>query len=225
MKRLIPLVIALNQVMRAAIGKLSRFARDPDNQCALRELNFAYADITEIPAPALPWDGTVLDRTNTRWREFLALARKFLGDRHQQTTTGPIEGLPLLFEMNALFEEYARPMLARALAGTGLGVTAQGGHPDCLYEGQTGRFRTRPDLIVKRDSQNVLVIDTKWKRIEKIDDPKRGVSQADVYQMMAYSQLYEFKSVLLPYPHHRDLPPEVILQRYSIARPDRRHRM
>jgi 5-methylcytosine-specific restriction endonuclease McrBC regulatory subunit McrC len=35
------------------------------------------------------------------------------------------------------------------------------------------------------------VIDTKWKRISsRIDDPKQGVSQSDVYQMMAYAQLY-----------------------------------
>ena len=212
--------IALNQVMRAAIGKLSRFARDPDNQRALRELNFAYAEISEVAATALRWDRIALDRTNTRWRELLSLARNFLGERHQQTTTGLIEGLPLLFEMNALFEEYVGRVLARALTGTGLRVTAQGGHRDCLYEDQTGRFRTRPDLIVRQDGQNVLIIDTKWKRIKRTEDPKGGVSQADVYQMMAYSQLYDCKNVVLLYPHHRDLPPESILQRYSIVRPD-----
>ena len=38
--------IALNQVMRAGVGKLARLARAPDNQRALRELNFAYADIS-----------------------------------------------------------------------------------------------------------------------------------------------------------------------------------
>lgn len=71
--------IALNQVMRAAIGKLSRLAQAPDNQRALRELNFAYADISEVPAAALRWDLIVLDRTNTRWRELLSLARLFFG--------------------------------------------------------------------------------------------------------------------------------------------------
>ncbi|WP_294533625.1 hypothetical protein [uncultured Rhodoblastus sp.] len=35
-------------------------------------------------------------------------------------------------------------------------------------------------------------IDTKWKRISaRIDDPKQGVSQGDVYQMMAYAHLYK----------------------------------
>ena len=183
--------IALNQVMRAAIGKLARLARAPDNQRALRELNFAYADISEVPPASLRWDLIALDRTNTRWRELLSLAHLFLRDRHQQTSAGPIDGFGLLFEMNILFEEFVGRLLARALAGTGLRVTAQGGHRDCLFEGETGRFRTRPDLIVRRGSHIDIIIDTKWKPIKQIDDPKRGVSQADVYQLMAYGRLYD----------------------------------
>lgn len=39
-----------------------------------------------------------------------------------------------------------------------------------------------------------------------VSDPKRGVSQADVYQLMAYSRLYQCDSVMLLYPHHAGLP-------------------
>lgn len=49
------------------------------------------------------------------------------------------------------------------------------------------------------------------------DDPKQGVSQADVYQLMAYSQLYRCPNVMLLYPHHGDLPPDPIRTRYAIA--------
>ena len=216
---------ALNQVMRAAISKLSRLAQAPDNQRALRELSFAYADISEVSPGALRWDLIVLHRTNTRWRELLSLARLFLSDRHQQTSAGPIDGHALLFEMNVLFEEYVASLLARALAGTHLSVSAQGGHRDCLFEGETGRFRTRPDLIIRRGSQIDLIIDTKWKRMTRIDDPKRGVSQADVYQLMAYGRLYDCPHVVLLYPHHGGLPPNPILQRYSIAMPGAQERL
>ncbi len=211
--------IALNQVMRAAIGKLSRLARAPDNQRALRELSFVYADISEVSPGALRWDLIVLDRANTRWRELLSLARLFLNDRHQQTSAGSADGYALLFEMNVLFEEYVAKLLARVLAGTGLRVSAQGGHRDCLFEGETGRFRTRPDLIVREGNRTAVIIDTKWKRIAGTDDPKRGVSQADVYQSMAYRQLYDCPNIVLLYPHHGGLPPDPVFQRYSIARP------
>ncbi len=213
--------IALNQVMRATVSKLSRLARAPDNRRALRALSFAYADISEVSPGALRWDLIVLDRTNTRWRELLTLARLFLGDRHQRTSTGTTDGIALLFEMNVLFEEYVARLVDRALANTDLRVATQGGHHDCLFEGETGRFRTRPDLIVCRGDHAVLIIDTKWKRMTpRIEDPKQGVSQADVYQLMAYGRLYDCPHVVLLYPHHGGLRHDPIRKRYSIAEPN-----
>lgn len=213
--------IALNQVMRAAVSKLSRLTAAPDNQRALRELTFVYADIADVSPIALRWDRIVLDRTNRRWRDLLSLARLFLSDRHQQTSAGTIDGHALLFEMNVLFEKYVERLLSRTLAGTGFRVSSQGGHRDCLYEGDIGRFRTRPDLILKKGEQIALIIDTKWKRMTpRIDDPKQGVSQGDVYQLMAYGRLYDCPKVMLLYPHHGDLPPEPVRRWYSIATMD-----
>tara|TARA_R110002074_G_scaffold378796_1_gene556739 strand:+ start:10268 stop:11629 length:1362 start_codon:yes stop_codon:yes gene_type:complete len=210
--------IALNQVMRAVVGKLSRLTAAPDNQRALRELSFVYADVADVPPSALRWDRIILDRTNRRWQDLLSLARLFLSDRYQQTSAGNIDGHALLFEMNVLFEKYVERILVRALAGTGLRVSSQGGHRDCLYEGDTGRFRTKPDLIIRRGDEIVLIIDTKWKLITPlIDDPKQDVSQADVYQLMAYGRLYDCPKVMLLYPHHGDLPTDPICRRYSIA--------
>lgn len=210
--------IALNQVMRSAVSKLSRLSSAPDNQRALRELSFVYTDVADVPSNTLRWDRIVLDRTNRRWRELLFFARLFLSDRYQQTSAGAIVGHALLFEMNVLFEKYVERLLSRALAGTGLRVSSQSGYRDCLYEGDIGRFRTRPDLIVRDTDGIALIIDTKWKRMTpRIDDPKQGVSQADVYQLMAYGKLYDCPNVVLLYPHHGDLPPDPIRQRYSIG--------
>jgi 5-methylcytosine-specific restriction enzyme subunit McrC len=204
--------------MLAAILKLSRLAAASDNQRALRELSFVYADVAHVAPSALQWDQIILDRTNSRWKGLVSLAQLFLSDKHQQTSSGASDGHSLLFEMNVLFERYVARMLSRALAGTGFRVSSQGGHKDCLYERETGRFRTRPDLIIWKGDRISMVIDTKWKRMTpSMDDPKQGVSQADVYQLMAYGRLYECSKVMLLYPHHADLSDEPILQRYSIA--------
>lgn len=211
----------LNQVMKAAVSKLSRVAQASDNQRALRELTFTYADINDIRPAAVSWDAIVLDRTNERWRELLSLARLLLGDQHQNTSAGGVEGHTLLFEMNVLFEEYVARLLKQALAGTGLWVSSQGGHRSCLFDGDVGRFRTRPDLIVRSGEDVVLIIDTKWKRIAaRIDDPKQGVSQSDVYQMMAYGQLYDCAHTILLYPYHHGLTSADKSWDYSIGARD-----
>lgn len=196
--------IALNRIMKAAVTRLSRIARTTDNQRRLRELAFAYADIADVPVAALRWDAVTLDRTNARWRELLNLARLLLGERFQTTSAGGSDGFSLLFEMNTLFEEYIVRMLRRALADTDLRVVSQGGRLYCLEtEDRRGLFQTRPDILIKRGDAIVQVIDTKWKRITaRIDDPKQGVSQGDVYQMMAYGRLYGVERLTLLYPHH-----------------------
>jgi len=60
----------------------------------------------------------VIDRTNSRWREALRMAELFLLNRYQTTTGGAGQGTALLFEIDALFEEYVGRLVARTLAGT-----------------------------------------------------------------------------------------------------------
>jgi McrBC 5-methylcytosine restriction system component len=198
----------LNRIMKAAVLRLARLSRRPSNQQRLRELAFVYADITDVPVVALRWDQVVIDRTNRSWQELFAMARLFLQDRYQTTTGGAGQGTAMLFEMNALFEEYVGRLIARALAGTGFTVSLQGGRLFCLSAQDSGRalFQTKPDILIRQNGKVVHVIDTKWKRISaRIDDPKQGVSQADVYQMMAYAQLYDAPRLTLLYPHHPGL--------------------
>ena len=203
--------IVLNQVMKAAVFHLLRISRRATNLQRLRELAFVYADIADVPVSALRWNEVNIDRTNRSWQELFAMARLFLQDRYQTTTGGTGQGTAMLFEMNALFEEYVGRLIARALVGTDLTVSLQGGRRFCLTSVDTNRelFQTKPDILVRRAGTITHVIDTKWKRISsQIDDPKLGVSQADVYQMMAYAQLYHAPRLTLLYPHHPGLGPD-----------------
>lgn len=138
------------------------------------------------------------------------LARLFLKREWQATHADPAmrHGISLLFPMNKLFEAYITALTRRALMGTNLTVHAQSGFLNCLIEGENGResFQTKPDIRINDGQRTVMVVDTKWKRISnKIDDKKHGVSQADIYQMMAYARLYRPTEVMLLYPHHADL--------------------
>ncbi|WP_372923063.1 McrC family protein [Roseovarius sp.] len=197
--------IALNRVMKAAVKHLFRMSRSATNQQRLRELAFVYGEITDVPAPALKWEEVVIDRTNRAWQDLYAMAQLFLRNRYQTTSSGSGQGTALLFEMNALFEEYVGRLVTRALAGTEFRVTVQGGRLCCLTSLEENRavFQTKPDILIWRAGQVVHVIDTKWKWISaRIDDPKLGVSQGDVYQMMAYAHLYKAPKLTLLYPHH-----------------------
>lgn len=200
--------IALNRIMKAVIAHLSRISRSPLNLQKLRELDFVYAEIASVPRQTLRWGDVVIDRTNRVWQDLLAMARLFLLDRYQTTSAGAGQGTALLFEMNTLFEEYIGRLMIHALAGTEFSVSLQGGREYCLTSTEDGRrvFQTKPDILIRQGNRIVHVIDTKWKTMSpRIEDPKQGVSQADIYQMMAYAHLYKAPKLTLLYPHHISL--------------------
>lgn len=190
----------LMQVMKACVLLLARHARTAATQRKLAELRFLLADIAEVPRGALPWKQVRIDRTSRRWKALLDLAKLLLAQSWQQTHADAAapDGITLLFPMNDLFERYVAAQLRRALAETDLEVVAQGGGEYCLgpWEGEGGySHATRPDILIRGGNDAVLcVIDTKWKHLAK------GVSQADVYQMMAYARLYRCPRLVLLYP-------------------------
>lgn len=200
--------IPLNQVIKAAVTRLAQLARSTANQRSLAELALVYADVTAVPRGALRWDAIVPDRGNARWQALVRLARLILGDRFQNSAHGAADGFALLFDMNALFERYVEKLVGRMAPRLGWRLTAQGGQKACLHGEADGArlFSTYPDMQLHRGGRVGLVIDTKWKRIVSPHaDRTMEVRQGDVYQLMAYAQLYDCERVMLLYPQHGGL--------------------
>ena len=170
-------------------------------------------------------------RTNRRWMTLLQLARLFLA-REWEATHHDLkynkDSVSLLFPMNELFESITAKMLRRALAPLGLDVGSQGGFRNCLGQWSEDApcagafFRTKPDIIVRAGGRTVAIVDAKWKCLRKAaDERNRGIAQTDIYQLMAYSQLYQCDRLMLIYPHHAGLGDEGVQEDYGIAVPNR----
>ena len=221
----------LLRVMKACVLMLRRHARALETQRRLDELRFLLAEVSDVPVNALPWTQVRIDRTNRRWETLYGLAKLFLKREWQRTNhdAKASQGITLLFAMNDLFEAYITALARRALRGSDLTVHAQGGLRYCLMEeGEGGRqrFQTAPDILIRRDGQVVMVIDTKWKQIGRNpEDKKRGVSQSDVYQMMVYARLYQCRDVMLLYPHHSGLGADALEAGYGMMEGDERLRI
>src|SRR5690606_38288085 len=83
-------------------------------------------------------------------------------------------------------------------------------------------FMTKPDISIMFDNTVVKIADTKYKKLTE-DDAKYGVSQADLYQMFAYSRKYKTKDITLIYPktnhvqiHTLELPDETTVNIRSV---------
>jgi 5-methylcytosine-specific restriction enzyme subunit McrC len=220
--------IPLLQLMKACVVRLDCYARRPATRRLLDELRILLTDVADV-VPARVARKIALDRTTSRWRALLALARLLLGRNWQDTRSAreAPEGISLLFPMNELFEAYVSALARRSLSPLGIEVKAQAGWAFCLaewsQEGEERRgslFATKPDIMLRRDGRTIAIVDTKWKAIgQDIADRKRGVAQADIYQIMAYAQLYRTDHVMLLYPHHAAVGAAGLMAEHRIAVP------
>ncbi len=223
--------IPLLRIMKACVVLLRHYARTLETQRRLDELRFLLADVSDVAVSVLPWTQVRIDRTNRRWESLYGLAKLFLKREWQRTNHDAKagQGITLLFAMNDLFEAYIAALARKALQGSDLTVHSQGGLRYCLMEeceGGKPRFQTTPDILIKRNGQVQLVIDTKWKLVgQNPEDKKRGVSQSDVYQMMAYARLYRCREVMLLYPHHAGLGGDGLNAAYAIMEGNERLRI
>ena len=199
----------LNRVLKAAVRRLASTSRSDANQRRLAELTARFEFVGDSPNPFA--EPVRLDRTNTAFHRLYRLARVLLAGDWQSTTTGESDGFGLLFPMNDLFEEFVGRTLRLALAPRSVSLQDTG---KFALEGDRRRlFALRPDIVVDGD----IVIDTKWKQL-KAGEATLGVSQADVYQMLAYGRAYEARRLVLLYPWHQALAGAGVLRRWRVPR-------
>ena len=62
-------------------------------------------------------------------------------------------------------------------------------------------FKLKPDLWLEMNEKSVIA-DAKYKIIYSDEkDPKKGISQSDLYQMLAYAVRFEVDEIILFYPN------------------------
>lgn len=209
---------ALSQLVKFAITRLMKLSNSDENQRKLRQIFSTYVEIKDVNYRLFDGSYISFDRSNQHWKSIVSFARLFLSDRYQDTRAGRDDGWSLLFDMSRLYEKYIVALAHRSFLGTDFDILGQGTDLYCLYKGDLGVRDVRPDIVVKRNEKTVLLIDTKWKVIQPHATGFIGnVPPHDIYQVMAYGQIYDCPEVVLLYPHHGLLQKDQIKEDYSIA--------
>ena len=199
---------AENRLIHSALIKLSRWARLPDNQRLCRELLFVFSDIPEsqhITAELELWSDR---RDMAHYQPVHPWVKLILDDKSPLFSSGPWEGVSMLFPMEQLFEKYvARKLNSQIRVEYSLKSQIQDKY--LVTHKEKGMFRLKPDLAIKESNRVHAVLDTKWKLInESAADgvSKYNMKQADMYQLYAYGQKYlnGKGDLFLIYPRHNE---------------------
>lgn len=211
----------LNRTLKAALLTAGRMLESSRDSSIVTELRHAMSGVSESCPPADQRARLRTDRMNHHLGPLLVLARLILGNHNPdlgRSADGNRDTYALVWDMNRLFEEYVGRLAQELLQPQGFRVVLQEGGPTYLAQEASTKqnaFLLKPDILVRREGRTWLVADTKWKRLES-RQANLGVSETDVYQVLAYAHRYETDRAVLVYPHHPALGPPGLKREFLI---------
>jgi len=189
---------AENRLIKSTLLKLHGSTTVARNQKEIKQLLSYF----EMVSPSLNYEKdfsqVVIDRNTKAYDILMKWSKVFLFDKSFTTFSGAADSRALLFQMEKVFESYVTQQLRKALEDKDWTISSQDkGY--YLFDSPR-RFALRPDIVIKRDDGSTVILDAKWKSLMNNARKNYGITQADMYQMYAYSKKYNTSEIWLLYP-------------------------
>ena len=179
-----------NRIVKFVSRMLLSFTNNEKSKEKLNSLLFLLDDVADEYCQESHCDLVKLNPLYQDLAIVLEMSRMFLSSSSISQSDSNKNNFCLLLPMEVVFEEFIFGIIEtyfkdRKPNAQGIGFLTQ-----------ERVFQIKNDIILQNPT---LVIDTKYKIRDK-KDSKKGISQTDMYQMLAYSIRREIDQVLLIYP-------------------------
>ena len=194
---------AENRLVKATLLKLQSITTSAENQKEIRQLLTAFEMVKPSINHQKNFARVVIDRNTKDYDMLMRWSKVFLLHKSFTTFSGGTNARALLFPMEKVFESYVAQQLKKVLLDLEWDVSAQDkGY--YLFDSPR-QFALRPDIVITRADGSRIILDTKWKSL--VDKPRinYGISQADMYQVYAYSKKYGTSEIWLLYPVNSEM--------------------
>lgn len=200
---------AENRLVKAVLLKLQKSTRSMDNAREIRQLLTSFELVDASVNYEKDFSQVSIGRDTKDYELLIQWAKVFLLNKSFTTFSGEKAGKAILFPMETIFEAFVarwvKSIFEEKYPGY-INVSAQDkGY--YLFD-EPRKFRLRPDIVVRgeeNDANHIVIMDTKWKKLKPDPGMNYGISQADMYQMYAYSKKYHTSEIWLLYPLHPDV--------------------
>lgn len=189
---------AENRLVKATLIKLSKLTTSAENSKEIRQLLTAFEMVEESFNYEKDFSKVDINRNTKDYELLMQWTKVFLLNKSFTTFSGKNNSKSLLFPMESVYESYVAYHMKKVFGPLGWNVSAQDIRHH-LFEKPTPQFRLRPDIVMRK-GKGTVVLDTKWKRLINNPGKNYGISQADMYQMYAYSKKYKTSEIWLLYP-------------------------
>lgn len=180
----------MNRILRQTLLCISEMSTKTFLQQRAAVYLAVFPELEPVNANDELFSKLLFDRKSVNYREAITLARLILLNNLPDLSSGKYETMAMLFDMNRLWERFVYVTLRKYLK-------------DYLVRDQVRRDfwesplrAIRPDIVVRKDNE-IYILDTKWKRIEKTYP-----ADADLHQMYVYFHYFKARKVALIYPSY-----------------------
>ena len=203
-----------NRLIKSTLLTLLKQTSCGDTAKNIRRLLTAFELVEPSACYERDFSKVSIDRNTGEYEVLMKWAKVFLQHSSFTTFSGSGSAVSLLFPMEKVFESYVAAHLKKICAGKNMKISVQ---DRCCYlfdrlNGEPYRkFALRPDIVITGPGSSDcnrherIILDTKWKRLVNDRGRNYGISQADMYQMFAYSQKYQTSEIWLLYPLNNEM--------------------
>jgi len=182
----------IHQILQKTIRLLHRINDNADLSSRLGSLSLNFPEVADIRVTEEHFNFQLTRKTEI-YRNALDISKLILLNFHPDVKKGSNNVLALMFDMNILWEKFVYKSLQKYLPKPNK-IEAQ--NSKNFWKPINGRRTTmRPDVVINKGEADCIVLDTKWKNINK-SNPKPD----DLRQLYVYKEYYCSTKVALIYP-------------------------
>lgn len=185
-----------NRIIKHVTKLLFRVTSSLESKKSLREILFILDEVSDVKASAEQCSKITFNPMFGEFETVRDYCQLFLSNSMSFDYKDDLKLFAFLLPMEYLFEDFVFGFIDRELPS--ISVLSQRSDT-YLDEGRA--FKLKPDLWIKTKDRS-FIADTKYKIVyEDQEDPKKGISQSDLYQMLAYAVRFEVEEIILFYPN------------------------
>lgn len=184
-----------NRVIKYVSKMLRNVTSVEENKKYLEEIIFILDEVNDVVVTADDCLGIRFNPMLVNFETVRDYCHLFLRNCTSFNYKDDLKLFAFLLPMEYVFEDFVFGFIEKEIPE----IKAKS-QPISITLDQERNFTLRPDLCLETPYQKIIV-DTKYKIIYADEnDPKNGISQTDLYQMLAYAVRFKLTDIMLVYP-------------------------
>lgn len=185
-----------NRIIKYVSSLLLNVTTNSDSKKNLREILFILDEVTDTKATAEQCSRIVFNPMFGMFETVRDYCKLFLSNCISFDYKNDLKLFAFLLPMEYVFEDFVFGFIEKEVKSVTVKSQISDKHLD-----EDKAFKLKPDLYITIGNQS-LIADTKYKMVYSDEnEPKKQISQSDLYQMIAYAIRFNVNKVVLFYPN------------------------